>query len=58
MVDHPGFDWSANPSFRGTRLQHLATITHETDPELRKKKQEQYAKEIRDEFNRLANEEA
>ena len=58
MVDHPGFDWSSNPSFRGTRLQHLATITHETDPELRKKKQEKYEKEIRDEFNRLAYDES
>src|SRR5437762_14342832 len=56
MVDHPGFDWSSNPSFQGTRLQHVATITHEADPELRRKKQEQYAKEIRDEFNALTKE--
>ena len=50
IVDHLGFDWSSNSSFVGTKLQYLATITHETDPELKKRKAEQYAKEIREEF--------
>jgi hypothetical protein len=50
IVDHPGFNWSSNPSFVGTKLQYLATITHEMDPELKKQKAERYAKEIREEF--------
>ncbi|MFL6334616.1 MAG: DUF6602 domain-containing protein [Pyrinomonadaceae bacterium] len=56
IVDHPGFNWSANPSFVGTKLQYLATITHETDPKLRKQKAEQYAKEIREEFATMQQE--
>ena len=56
IVDHPGFNWSANSSFIGTKLRYLATITHETDPELRKQKAEQYAKEIREEFARMQQE--
>jgi hypothetical protein len=50
IVDHPGFDWSSSSSFAGTKLQFLATITHETDPELKRQKAEQYTKEIREEF--------
>jgi hypothetical protein len=50
IVDHPGFNWSSDSSFAGTKLHYLATITHETDPDLRKQKAEKYAKEIRDEF--------
>ncbi len=53
MVDHPGFDWSSNPSFAGTKLQYLATITHETDPELKKQIAEQYGKEVREEFAKM-----
>ncbi|HEX8493002.1 MAG TPA: DUF6602 domain-containing protein [Pyrinomonadaceae bacterium] len=49
IVDHPGFKWSSVP----IKLRHLATITHETDPELRRQKEEQYAKEIRDDFNNM-----
>jgi hypothetical protein len=50
IVDHPGFDWSSSSSFAGTKLQFLATITHEKDPELKRQKAEQYAQEIREEF--------
>lgn len=53
MVDHPGFDWSSNPSFAGTKLQYLATITHETDPTLKKQKAEQYEREVREEFAKM-----
>jgi hypothetical protein len=53
LVDHPGFDWSSNSSFVGTKLQHLATITHETDPELKRQKAEQYAQEVREEFAKM-----
>lgn len=53
IIDHPGFDWSSNSAVPGIRLQHVATITHETDPELRKKKYEQYMKEVKDEFGTM-----
>ena len=53
VVDHPGFDWSSNSSFAGTKLRHLATITHETDPELKRQKGEQYAREVREEFAKM-----
>jgi hypothetical protein len=48
IVDHPGF-WSSVP----VKLRHLATITHETDPELKRQKAEQYAKEVREEFAKM-----
>jgi hypothetical protein len=53
IIDHPGFDWSSNSAVPGIRLQHVATITHETDPELRKKKYEQYMKEVKDELGKM-----
>jgi len=53
VVDHPGFDWSSNPSFVGTKLTHLVTICYETNPELRKQKLEKYFNEIKEEFGRF-----
>ena len=53
MVDHPGFDWSLNLLYVGTKLTHLATVCYESDPELRKQKLENYSKEIKDEFEKM-----
>jgi hypothetical protein len=50
IVDHPGFDWSSNPALAEIKLQHLATIINETDPELREQRRVEYEKEVRDEF--------
>lgn len=55
IVDHPGFDWSSNPSFKGTKLTHLVTICFESDPEIRQQKMAQYLREIQDEFAALNN---
>lgn len=55
VVDHPGFDWSSNSSFEGTKLTHLATICYETDPELRKQKMEKYFSEVKEEFARMSS---
>jgi hypothetical protein len=54
IVDHPGFNWSSNPSYAGMRLRHLVTICQEEDPELRKQKIERYAAEVREEFAKMA----
>jgi len=53
IVDHPGFDWSSNPSFKGTKLTHLATICWESDPTIKQQKMEQYFREINEEFVRM-----
>jgi hypothetical protein len=53
MVDHPGFNWSSNPSYTGTRLRHLVTICKEEDPELRRQKIERYAAEVKAEFTKM-----
>lgn len=53
IVDHPGFDWSSNSSFKGTKLTHLATICYESDPTIKQQKMEQYFREINEEFVRM-----
>lgn len=53
MVDHPGFNWSSNPAYGGTRLRHLVTICKEENPEVRQKKIEQYAAEVTAEFAKM-----
>lgn len=55
VVDHPGFNWSSNSSFAGTKLTHLATVCYETDPELRKQKMEKYFSEIKEEFAKMTS---
>jgi hypothetical protein len=56
VVDHPGFDWStSNPDHR-TKLQFLATICHETNPNKRSQLEKQYEAEIREEFAHMNKE--
>jgi hypothetical protein len=49
LVDHPGLKWS-QPTYQGTKLRFLATITQETDPARRREIEGQYAKEVQEEF--------
>jgi hypothetical protein len=55
IVDHRGFNWSSNPNYQGTKLQFLCTICKEEDPILKKQKEEQYAKEVIEEFANFRN---
>lgn len=54
VVDHPGFDWSSSHPDYKTKLQFLATICHEMDPEKRRLLEKQYEAEIREEFARMS----
>ncbi len=53
MVDHPGLNWSANPAYKGTKLRFVAAVTRETDPDLKRQLEQQYAKEFREEFAKM-----
>lgn len=50
VVDHPGFDWSSSHPDHRTKLQFLATLCHEMNPEKRQQLENQYEAEIRQEF--------
>lgn len=50
VVDHPGFNWSSDEK-QQIKLQFLATICTETDPQKRQQLNDKYAAEVCEEFN-------
>lgn len=50
MVGHPGFQWVKDGAPGQMRIHYLTTITNEKDPVLREQKLQQYADQVRAEF--------
>ncbi len=54
MVDHPGLNWSTNPTYKGTTLRFVAAVSQETDPDRKRQMEQQYAKEFKEEFAKMS----
>jgi len=52
MVDHPGFQWSQHLPQGMMKLTYLTSITHETDPEKRRARLEEYRKRAKEMLSR------
>jgi hypothetical protein len=55
LVGHPGFKWVKDGAPGQMHVHYITTITNEQDPNLRKKKLDRYAEEIRAQFEQASS---